>query len=1234
MGGSMPKLGARLLTAACAVLALVLASSAGAQRRAQNPFDAELRRLSAEVRRDARRPRAFIPLVSIYDSWEETSPGATTRALGELARDRRLPAHLRTYAAGLRASLVAREAGADEAAAAFRELGFVTQVQVIGPFDNEGKAGFERTMPPEEAQGAPFDPSATHPGKERPVTWRPYPEVARWGYVNLGAVLRPNTNVCAYAETFLHSDRAQPLTLWVGAGGAVRVWMNGAEVLRDAAYRTGDFDRSVAIVPARAGANRVLLKVCNADGPLGFYLRVGDAQGNPATGVRVDPDAREAAAAPERPVTLPAPPIAPLAGLEAEVQARPDSAQAHEDLARYLAATLADDPAERRALQEAERAAELAPTWQRWLLVYQLEHERSEVMRAVDEAERLAPREPEVLLARAVVITGGPDPDRALAILNRIDPATTTGMRAAAFRAAFYADFGLPRASLAEIERASARAPGALFWLRQRLGAVERLGRVEEAMQLRAQLLAGWQNDSDLRQAIIDDALARHDRERVLAEIDAARALSPDDAGVIGWAASLYEALGMTEQALEARREVMDLAPEDAGAIVAYGRTLLRFDQTDAAAMAFRRALALRPQDEGVRALLDEIRPSAPRRDERFAAPIQEVLARRGESGGWPATILQDLNVNTVFENGLSSSFRQIVAQVHDAEGARGWRSYSIPYDPATQWVEVRAARVHRPDGTVLESVRTGTRALGDPRYRIYYGRQAHVVSFPELRAGDTVGLVYRVNEVAYRNVFNDYFGDFRVLASYVPMKHLEYVLVTPRTRDFYFNEPRLPGLRHTRSEEGETRIDRFVARDLEPVRREPHMPGASETMPYLHVSTYRTWEDVGRWWWGLVQDALVTDPALTRTVRDLVTGTNDTREKVERIFAWVIRNTRYVGLEFGIHGYLPYRVPLVVQRGFGDCKDKAALLYVMLREAGIDSRLVLVRTRGNGDLDDAPASLAVFDHAIAYVPELDLYLDGTAENGGTNALPTGDQGVRVLVVGPEGAELRRSPVAEPDRAGRAIEMTAQLAADGSAQVEEAQEVFGPMAAAYRTRYQPEATRIERLQQASVGAFPGIEIEAPVFEALDELERPVRFRYRARIPQLAQRDESSLLVAPSRLSPLGTSLGLTTQRRHPLDLGGRSTFRERRRVRLPTGARIAELPQGGVAESEFGRCEVRYTQRRGELEITTELVWRRDRIPVSDYEGFRRWIAEADALLRARVRIEAPPLRSEVGGVR
>ena len=122
-------------------------------------------------------------------------------------------------------------------------------------------------------------------------------------------------------------------------------------------------------------------------------------------------------------------------------------------------------------------------------------------------------------------------------------------------------------------------------------------------------------------------------------------------------------------------------------------------------------------------------------------------------------------------------------------------------------------------------------------------------------------------------------------------------------------------------------------------------------------------------------------------------------RARSARSTTWSCKQTRYVGLEFGIHGYQPYAVTQVFARKFGDCKDKASLLVAMLREIGVEASLVLARTRRGGDLDAEPASLAPFDHAIAYVPKYDLFLDGTAEFSGADELPAQDQDIPVLVV-------------------------------------------------------------------------------------------------------------------------------------------------------------------------------------------------------------------------------------------
>jgi hypothetical protein len=452
-------------------------------------------------------------------------------------------------------------------------------------------------------------------------------------------------------------------------------------------------------------------------------------------------------------------------------------------------------------------------------------------------------------------------------------------------------------------------------------------------------------------------------------------------------------------------------------------------------------------------------------------------------------------------------------------------------------------------------------------------------------------------------------------------MRSLDYVLITPSSRTFHFNEPEMGGLEHETREEGDRRIHRYHAADVPALSPEPSMPGMTELVPYLHVSTYRTWEDVGRWYWGLIQDQLYADANLRGIVRELVADAPDTRTKVRRIYDWVIRNTRYVALEFGIHGFLPYRVPDIVNRGFGDCKDKASLIYTMLREAGVDARIVLTRTRRNGNITDLPASLAVFDHAIAYVPELDLYLDGTAEFTGIEELPSMDQGVTVLRVGPDDVTLARTPVLPAERNRRTREVELTLAEDGSGTVRVEETVRGVEAPGYRSRYQAEGLREERLERHMRGMFPGLELTDYAFENLDDFNAPVEIRLTATAPQVAVRDGRSLRVSPTLLHDLSRNLATASTRDLPLDLGSRSSYVEDRRVRVPAGWQVTELPEGGTAESEFGRLSVEVTRDGRDVRARTEFALTADRVSPEQYPAFRRWVEQADRILRQRLTV-------------
>jgi hypothetical protein len=365
--------------------------------------------------------------------------------------------------------------------------------------------------------------STSVPGRERPVAWRTYPDVTRFGYVSFDSVFRPNENVCGLAETLVKSERARALSLWLGGGGAIKAYWNGEPVFRDDAYRGPDPDRSVVMVGAHAGWNRLLVKVCVTDGAWGFYARLGDDKGEIATGLTFDVGAENSASiAPgHSSVRLPGAPSAALSTLEAAAAVPTPNAQAVEDLARFLYYTSADDPAERRALQLAKRAAELEPSVPRLRLAATLSEERGDVMQMTAQAIALAPNDPDALLLHASTVADGPVPENALPIVARIPKGSTAWVRGQMLRASVMRSLDLPGTARSILLEATAVIPDtvtALGALAEYAGATHR---ESEMFELRRRILTVSASHAGVRKALLTDAIERLDNTEALAQIDA-----------------------------------------------------------------------------------------------------------------------------------------------------------------------------------------------------------------------------------------------------------------------------------------------------------------------------------------------------------------------------------------------------------------------------------------------------------------------------------------------------------------------------------------------------------------------------------------------------------------------------------------------------------------------------------------------------------------------------------------
>jgi hypothetical protein len=393
-----------------------------------------------------------------------------------------------------------------------------------------------------------------------------------------------------------------------------------------------------------------------------------------------------------------------------------------------------------------------------------------------------------------------------------------------------------------------------------------------------------------------------------------------------------------------------------------------------------------------------------------------------------------------------------------------------------------------------------------------------------------------------------------------------------------------------------------------------------------------------------LVRDQLRVTPEIQATADQLAlaalgkrSGTKgrspaEVEALVRAVYGFVVTQVRYVGLEFGIHGYKPYRVDQVLQRRFGDCKDKASLMHALLAALGVDSKLVLLRMRRLGALPEAPASLAPFNHAILYVPALDRWLDGTAAYTGSRELPGDDRGASVLVIEPGGApRFGRTPEASSAENVVASEYAITLATDGRATIEGRSTISGSQASHYRRSYETASNRRALLEQAFGRTWPAASVESVETSALARLEEPVALRFRLSAPGFAQREGEAL-----RFTPFGAQRSYTERwaglaKRHlPLDLGDPNEIRFSYRIALPPGWAATALPERASADGAHAAFEVVYRIEPGAVVVEGRMVVKARRIPVAEYDAFRAFTAAADAAFGRTIRV-APAARGKEG---
>lgn len=569
---------------------------------------------------------------------------------------------------------------------------------------------------------------------------------------------------------------------------------------------------------------------------------------------------------------------------------------------------------------------------------------------------------------------------------------------------------------------------------------------------------------------------------------------------------------------------------------------------------------------------------------------------------------------------------------VNDSGALASAGQIPIGFVPDYERLRVHSIRIHRGsevhDRTHSSMMRFLQRETG-LEAGVYSGEVTASILVNDLRVGDTLEYTYSVE--GQNPVFGNTFVASAVWDSTVPAARRRVIVNHPATRTInwrFLSDGQ--GVTPTETVHGEMRRLVFEGQSLSAVSPESLTPSDEFLFRSLQFSEFPSWTQVVNWARELFQIEDVLGDDLNHVVGSLQKRSTP-EEQVTAALEFVQSEIRYFSVSLGENSHRPANPNLVLNRRYGDCKDKSIVLIALLRKLGIEARPVLLTIGSKALLSKLLPSPTAFNHVIVQVVlgGQVYHLDPTrlGQHGRLNRMGQAHEATQALLVdatsrepfmitGPEEVELVRSDVSE-------VATLPKFGEPGTLKIRQTFRGLGAetvrfihtsLPADRFTKYISEFTE-RRYQGSTLLGSPHVED--------DRLNNVLVVEVQFRVPELAIENDGNWLVPflPSNMfgalarppsSDRRTSMALPA---FPFEANYEFE------VRFPEDVSAVRDPSAHTVESKFFTYTLKSSFRGHVAKASIYLKTLTDRVPVSDlndYMAKKKTIGEAPTVVMVR----------------
>ena len=469
-----------------------------------------------------------------------------------------------------------------------------------------------------------------------------------------------------------------------------------------------------------------------------------------------------------------------------------------------------------------------------------------------------------------------------------------------------------------------------------------------------------------------------------------------------------------------------------------------------------------------------------------------------------------------------------------------------------------------------------------------------------------------------------------------VPVRETHYSLQLPSGWAYKASWVNHPEIKPTEVE-GQLR---WTVNDVAAIRREEDMPPWTGVAGQMIVSyapqggaagkSFSTWQEMGPWYWYLIQSRLDASDAVKQEVATLTASKTTSFQKMQALAQFVQHDIRYVAIELGIGGWQPHPAADVFAHRYGDCKDKATLMRSMLREIGIESYPVAINTDRGSVTQQTPAHLGGFDHQITAIrlpsdlqdpslvsvwsePKLGrlLFFDPTNELVPFGQLPGYLQANYGLLVTPEGGEFVQLPQEPPAMNSIARTGTFTLDAAGTLKGQVSETRLGDRAWSERMTLRNVTNskdRIKPMEDLLSGSLSLYQITKASLIDLDYPDRPFGFRYSFTAPNYAKDVGGLLLVRPRVLGVKAQGFLETKEpRKFPVEFDAPVRDTDAFDIAIPQGFVVDDIPPAVDVDDGFASYHAKTEVQGNSIHYSRTFEIKELDVPVARAEELKRF---------------------------